>query len=353
MRMLFIHLIKAKKLFLAVLILLLINISSRGEVCKECVCSKYYSTATVGNHVWLDKDGDGLQEIGEPGIEGVVVVLNDQSGNSISTTITDASGNYLFAGLDAGASGKNYQVWFKLPTGYWFSPKSGLIGDAGNSDADALTGRTGIFTVVPGEINNNIDAGFISPVIGTLPLHRLELTAVLKGATVDLNWVAENEFNTSQFVIQRSIDGVNYNNVGYKTVTGPTNIPTAYDYITDIHSLLSYTVIYYRIKAEDNAGRYAYSNVAPIRLSRLTGIKTWPNPFVSDIRITYNCTTNTKLDIELADNTGRKIWSGSFEVSRGLNQLSINGAEKFPAGIYFVKVIDNNTGQSFLEKLVK
>jgi hypothetical protein len=50
----------------------------------------------VGDTIWYDADGDGVQDGGELGIEGVVVSLLDSNGYVIATTTTDANGYYDF-----------------------------------------------------------------------------------------------------------------------------------------------------------------------------------------------------------------------------------------------------------------
>ncbi len=66
---------------------------------------------TIGDFIWSDLDGDGVQDGGEPGIGGVTVDLyRDANGSGtidsgdplIGTQVTDAGGNYDFAGLPAG-----------------------------------------------------------------------------------------------------------------------------------------------------------------------------------------------------------------------------------------------------------
>ena len=63
----------------------------------------------IGDRVWIDADGDGMQDPGEAGIPGVTVTLySDPDGDGIyntvrsGTTTTDAAGNYIFDGLAAG-----------------------------------------------------------------------------------------------------------------------------------------------------------------------------------------------------------------------------------------------------------
>ncbi|MEM6793631.1 MAG: SdrD B-like domain-containing protein [Acidobacteriota bacterium] len=69
------------------------------------------STAAIGDFVWLDGNGDGIQGSAENGIAGVTVTLFDPGPDgvvgtgddvSLGTTVTDVSGRYLFPGLVAG-----------------------------------------------------------------------------------------------------------------------------------------------------------------------------------------------------------------------------------------------------------
>ncbi|MCB1058484.1 MAG: hypothetical protein KDD11_23520, partial [Acidobacteria bacterium] len=55
----------------------------------------------VGDQVWLDLDGDGIFDSGEPGIDGVLFELLDADGDVIATTMSDAGGVYGFE-VDAG-----------------------------------------------------------------------------------------------------------------------------------------------------------------------------------------------------------------------------------------------------------
>lgn len=55
----------------------------------------------IGDFVWLD-DGDNVQGPGDTGIEGVTVILKNEAGEAIATTVTDADGHYEFTDLCAG-----------------------------------------------------------------------------------------------------------------------------------------------------------------------------------------------------------------------------------------------------------
>ncbi len=52
-------------------------------------------TGKLGDYAWLDDNGNGLQDAGEPGIPGLNVVLV-QEGIKVASVVTDAYGYYLF-----------------------------------------------------------------------------------------------------------------------------------------------------------------------------------------------------------------------------------------------------------------
>ncbi|HLS50028.1 MAG TPA: SdrD B-like domain-containing protein, partial [Actinomycetaceae bacterium] len=73
---------------------------------------------SVGDFVWVDTNGDGIQDEGEPGIPGVTLVLTgpngepvtDVYGNVVEPTVTDREGRYSFDGLPVLAEGESYTV---------------------------------------------------------------------------------------------------------------------------------------------------------------------------------------------------------------------------------------------------
>lgn len=325
-----------------------------GNTPPSSSTARPFTAASIGDYVWQDLDRDGRQDAGEMGLKGIAVFLQDNNGNTLSSTVTDSTGHYLFSGLDAEQAGRYYEILFKLPPGFRFSPKIGVIADPSmNSDADEYTGKSGLFVLMPGQAKTDVDAGLISMSGGTLPLHTLDLTTQLQEAKVTLRWVAENEMETKYFIVQRSTDGVNFTDVASRPMSGPINIPTQYTLVDDIQSLLSYSIIYYRIKAEDNLQRYAYSNVSTIRLAKGTGIRTWPNPFVNDISVTFYGLASGKTDVTLTDNKGKTAWSGTFDSKRGVNQLSVSGVGKLLPGMYVITISERSSSQRLVEKLLK
>ena len=122
----------------------------------------------LGNYVWEDLDGDGVQDAGEPGINGVTVILKDGLGFPIpgkvlvtSTNLTTGqAGYYQFTNLPAGS----YIVMFMTPTGYTLTDQNSPTGTAAtNSDPNPTTGNTAVINLGAGETNNDVDAGLTKP----------------------------------------------------------------------------------------------------------------------------------------------------------------------------------------------
>jgi uncharacterized repeat protein (TIGR01451 family) len=135
------------------------NISGCTTEVTAMVVADISQCAELGNFVWNDTDGNGLQNLGEPGVEGVTVNLKDENGNIIATTETDEDGLYRFTGLAGGI----YSVQFELPDGFEFTGANAGANDALDSDADpTMNGMTQIVILAQGESNLTLDAGIVA-----------------------------------------------------------------------------------------------------------------------------------------------------------------------------------------------
>ncbi|NNM29891.1 MAG: hypothetical protein HKO57_10230, partial [Akkermansiaceae bacterium] len=115
------------------------------------------ATGAIGDRVWNDADGDGLQDPGESGIGGVTVsLLTDDNGdgiyggtgdNAAATTTTAPDGSYIFDGLSAGG----YVVKVTAPAGYT---------QTGDPDG-TVDGKTTVpIVLAPGDVFVNADFGY-------------------------------------------------------------------------------------------------------------------------------------------------------------------------------------------------
>ena len=116
----------------------------------------------LGNLAWDDLNENGLQDEGEPGIEGVVVRLLTDSDGEVDSDVTDENGLFGFIDVNAG----NYRLHFKPPhtatVHYQLTAQ-----DAGDETIDSDLGKvnnsykTGLIALTDVGSFLYIDGGFI------------------------------------------------------------------------------------------------------------------------------------------------------------------------------------------------
>ncbi len=203
----------------------------------------FYPLSSLGDRVWLDTNGNGIQDAGETGIPGVVVKLLDGMGNPVLdrngvpvTTTTDSNGNYLFKELPVGS----YQVKFMPPAGYVISPKVQGTDDAVDSDADPVTMLSSIVTLGPDQTNLTLDAGlFFTAGLGDRVWHDLNKNGIQDAGEPGVPNVTVNlrDALTDAIVATTTTDASgNYNfamlTPGRAYIVEFTNLPATYQFTT-------------------------------------------------------------------------------------------------------------------------
>ncbi len=117
----------------------------------------------IGNFIWAD-DGDGVQEVGEPGLAGVTVRLwNANTNQLVDTKVTNSSGLYTLIAPTPG----NYRISVQLGVGAAFAPKDVGADDQKDSDcnSDGINiSFTDVFNLASNVISTTIyDCGLLGP----------------------------------------------------------------------------------------------------------------------------------------------------------------------------------------------
>ena len=113
--------------------------------------------ASIVDTVWLDLNDDGIQDAGEPGIAGIPVNLYDTGGVLVATATTDATGEFVFAGLLPG----DYDVEVApVFPGAGFAVAGAGTDPALDSDVDPATGRATV-SAASGVTTGVSDAGVV------------------------------------------------------------------------------------------------------------------------------------------------------------------------------------------------
>ncbi len=132
----------------------------------------FVASGAIGDRVWQDNNGNGNQDLGEPGIPGVTVELyNDTNANGvydpgtdplISSTVTIANGFYTFTNRPAG----NYVVRVvttTLPVSTWIQTGDPDI-SVWNNPCSVACDSLSVFSLRQGQVDMSRDFGYQPPV---------------------------------------------------------------------------------------------------------------------------------------------------------------------------------------------
>ncbi|MEZ5323648.1 MAG: SdrD B-like domain-containing protein [Verrucomicrobiales bacterium] len=127
----------------------------------------YNATAGLGDFVWVDADGNGIQgsETGVPDGTKVTLTIVYPNTDSVSVVTTTVDGAYSFANLLAdedyntatGASGADpsYSISFEVPANHVATPTG-----QGTVDTDSNGTSVLVASLTQGETDNSYDSGF-------------------------------------------------------------------------------------------------------------------------------------------------------------------------------------------------
>ena len=201
--------------------------------------------------------------------------------------------------------------------------------------------------MVQGNISSFSTFYFSGPGV-VLPLQLLTFTGTLKNNATQLKWETTNEVNTSNFGVERSVDGINFKNIGSVTAKGNTTNNTDYSYIDyDVTNQAS-SVVFYRLKMIDLNGNFSYSQVVPITISSAYTMLVYPNPSQQTLYVHAKRDYNKPITAELYNLNG-KLLKRQLSFS---NDFTID-ASSLKAGVYMLKMYNGSDLKVQFEKIVK
>jgi len=298
----------------------------------------------------LDVDGDG-QNLHEylsfyKQLNYTLEQNTDIQPCSITGCISDASS----AGKEFDGPTKNYKnitptATDVMVTNYYTNANSFIIrigaktGTTGSSVADRMNSlwfKTFTYNV---------------PVVHELPVSLVAFTAQLQNNNVLLNWTTAMETNTSHFTIERSMDGVSFDDAAIVFTDENGSIKKNYSF-TDNISKINTRLIYYRLKMVDLDAKYSYSKIVLVRLGDdqgQTAMLIYPNPVMNELRITIPSEWQNKTVAYNVYNTNGILVRQKINGSAG--QTEIFHVADLPAGIYIIKTAtgDKTSVQKFIK----
>lgn len=176
-----------------------------------------------------------------------------------------------------------------------------------------------------------------------LPLTLIEFTASKNNSYILLTWQTTNEINSDHFVIQRSLNGADFTDIGRINAHGKINVTDNYNYIDNTNVIKSGTV-YYRLQIVDKDGKAVDSKIITVSINNQDiGLVIKPIPAHSFLTIT---TGALKSIVTISNLSGQVLLKQNINTA-GEHQINTSS---FAKGIYIVSI--NTTQGSITQKAV-
>lgn len=163
-----------------------------------------------------------------------------------------------------------------------------------------------------------------------------------------IQWIMKDDEGISNYVIERSIDGVHFEQAG---TVPPKDNRFGDGYIfTDPENISN--INYYRLKlisANNSPAIYSktillYNRSASFKISVI-------NPFHSNLKINIFLPERGKVEMNLCDMYGKTLSKKTLQLSSGNSQVTFDNVSNLPVGMYILNVFQN--GNTVQKKLIK
>ncbi len=176
-----------------------------------------------------------------------------------------------------------------------------------------------------------------------LPVTINHFTAKQNTNSILLNWQVSNELNFDKYVVELSINGINFSEINTIAAHQLTN----YQYLDNTCKT---GTNYYRLKLVNIDGSFTYSNTIEIVFANQIQLQLSPNPVNNILQIVVKIPTLTQASINIISSIGQVVKSMNVgNTSQGNISVSLDGLS---AGFYAVQLVNNGL-QIATQKIMK
>jgi len=180
-----------------------------------------------------------------------------------------------------------------------------------------------------------------------LPITLLSFDGKNAGQVNVLSWSTSSEQNSDHFELERSLDGLHFDQVAVIAAAGNSATVRQYRKEDNIAGISSH-IFYYRLKMVDINGSAKYSSIVVLRTNHKgIYVTATPNPFTDVLRVNINSDKQDNVKILITDVSGRKLIQKKEVLIEGSNTFRLNEFTNMSGGVYFLHII-TSTGTEAL-----
>lgn len=200
---------------------------------------------------------------------------------------------------------------------------------------------------------SNVNGSTINCSLSTssLPVELISFGAFPSNNNVNVTWNTASEKNSRSFTIEKSHDGITYEEAGMVDAAGDSYQLINYNF-TDKNPYKGIT--YYRLKQTDKDNSFRYFNPVSVDLSNddLSVSSVYPNPTTGLLNFNINIPGDDEVLLNVYDIAGKIVCTSNRMLSAGNNTLLLD-LKDMDNGIYFLKIDITNSHFSSINKFVK
>ncbi len=183
--------------------------------------------------------------------------------------------------------------------------------------------------------------------LATLPVRFTDFSVNNINKEVEIKWNVSEVQNHSFFVVERSFDGINFEEIHRNNQQLGNGTSHSFNFVDK--QLPSSAVLYYRIKQCDIDGSCNYSETRPVRFLN-KALKIYPVPANNNINVSYIANEEAVITILIINKLGQTVRKETKKVFAGLNAIIIS-IQQLPKGNYTLSIDNGKTKQQ--EKFIK
>ena len=152
--------------------------------------------------------------------------------------------------------------------------------------------------------------------VNPLPVELIAFTAECGAKNIILNWSTATETNNDHFIIEQSVDGESWQNIGQVKGAGTAQMKHVYSFITPPGLD---RVLYFRLSQVDyDGGKKTFTIISSNCFSSGNKMLIYPNPAVKDITLQFDLLKDYETGlIKVIDNLGRICLQQSVGLVKG------------------------------------